>query len=103
MSRGGKNGDALLLNGDGNMCCLGFLGKTCGYKRDQLDGNGTPSDVVGNSKSKWPKSLVDNYNNTELCNKLMKANDRKKQSDSKKEERIKKLGKEAGINFTFIY
>lgn len=42
-SRGGKNGPTRLLNGEGNMCCLGFLGEACGVPRGALGRAAFPS------------------------------------------------------------
>lgn len=35
-ARGGKKGEAALLNDEGNMCCLGFACKKLGVSEEQL-------------------------------------------------------------------
>lgn len=39
-ARGGMNGTSLLLNVDGNMCCLGFAAIECGLKAEDILGFG---------------------------------------------------------------
>ena len=39
-------GDSMLLNENGNMCCLGFLSLKRGLKKKEIDGCCSPKDVV---------------------------------------------------------
>lgn len=45
-ARGGKNGDAALLNTEGNMCCLGFACKKLGFSVNEINGIGAPCDLM---------------------------------------------------------
>ena len=41
-ARGGLNGCPAMLNGQGNMCCLGFLARALGYSKEELRQDGHP-------------------------------------------------------------
>ena len=56
-ARGGNNGNAALLNEDGNMCCLGFLAIEMGLTRDDIDGVGDFSDDFGGKSEE--RGIVD--------------------------------------------
>jgi len=99
-------GDGTLLNEDGERCCLGFLGKVCGYSDKDLKRKGTPMDL--NTKTfkngKWPKTILSpEYRyNTDLTEDLVSANDDTNVLGANKERRIKSLGKKGGIDFQFV-
>lgn len=62
--RGGKGGEACMLNKQGNMCCLGFYAKACGLTDDQLVSKNLPDDVVYDSfldKGHLNKAWLANY------------------------------------------
>ena len=71
-------GLSLLLNKEGNMCCLGFLGKACGLTDKQLVGNGGPSCVP---LLNWPKEIL--FRNIE--DEIIRINDRLGVSHEKRE------------------
>ncbi len=48
-ARGGKNGNSLLLNEKGGMCCLGFLAKSLGASDGQLRKKAMPYDTNGDT------------------------------------------------------
>jgi hypothetical protein len=84
--------------GKGLQCCLGFVGRVCKIKG--MLGKGMPEQVPS---KKWPKGLVDKYgDNTLVAQELMTTNDRASLSPSEREGKIIKLGREAGIAFSFV-
>ncbi len=66
-ARGGNGGASALLNNEGNMCCLGFLGKACGAPANRLLERSLPSDTKTESHEfgywsnlaniPWPKGI----------------------------------------------
>ncbi len=99
-------GDGTLLDDNGCKCCLGFLGKVCGYTDKDIKRKGTPADL--NTKSfannKWPESILepDGRYNTKLTDDLTTANDSTTLKGANKERRVKSLGKQGGIDFVFV-
>lgn len=77
-----KWGQSEMRSPDGKMCCLGFLGKACGYKASELTGYGMPTGVVDNNDSGNcfpPEILLINdcglSYDTELAEDLARIND----------------------------
>lgn len=54
-------GEGLLLNPEGQRCCLGFLGSACGYEDGAIKNVALPHEILyGNDESinRWPKVLI---------------------------------------------
>jgi hypothetical protein len=103
--RGGKNlprheGHSVLRSQEGKMCCLGFLGLTCGYSATELLGHVTPADtgLIDDDTGecdvpKWPAELLENKTdahrypqNSLLCSEIMAVNDGEASSCEPKRE-----------------
>ena len=103
--QGGK-GTTRLLTNDGLMCCLGFACHQAGYTKDDLRPLTTPSSLVKTKDlaiKNSIKQLIDKNSNfdSNICIKLMHENDRAEIKDSTREKNLRKLGKEAEIEFSF--
>ncbi len=57
--RGNVGGESALLNEAGNMCCLGFLSKSCGVPTEALAGTAMPDNLSPNHRSQLPAQLFD--------------------------------------------
>ncbi len=69
------NGSGRLLH-FGDRCCLGFLAEACGYKDDQIHDLGVPSECISRYYANlWPETIAADELNTEICNKIIHAND----------------------------
>lgn len=83
-------GKGLLLDKNGNMCCLGFLAKSCGYLNSQLIDNGSPEDLIIFKSS--IKDLVkyneerDYHRDNSLCGELIVTNDNSKINDTERQK-----------------
>lgn len=53
-----KVATSMLLDSQGNMCCLGFLGEACGIPREQLLAVGTPELVHSSYRNRWPAGIL---------------------------------------------
>lgn len=52
-------GEEFMRDSAGSMCCLGFLGKACGYKNDDLLGEGMPSTVQNRANKRlFPAGII---------------------------------------------
>ena len=100
----GAKGPTLLLNGQGNMWCLGFLSKACGYMDHEIVYCAAPSSVLNegyrNLFPTWmrPDGLRDSY----PVNELMRVNDKANITECGREARITQILAEHGIEVTFI-
>ena len=84
--------------GKGLQCCLGFVGRVC--KIRGMMGKFTPEEVPS---KKWPKGLVDkNEKDTSETIELIRANDSVLLTHSRREAKIIRLGRKAGIAFRFV-
>ena len=96
--RGNKNlsteGDSMLLTDEGTMCCLGFLALECGLARDEIENVSEPKELSGAAKQKWPK-------HTDLVSQLIIANDATRLSEVARENKIKRLMAQAGVEVIF--
>ncbi len=54
-ARGGR--ETYLLNLDGTMCCLGFLGQACGVSKEKLLGRAQPAAM--DDPDGWPEGICD--------------------------------------------
>lgn len=104
----GTGDGTLLRQKEGNpdydkMCCLGFAARAAGMTKKEIANRGGISDCV-----RRPRALLglfelpDGLNNDDLEGCLMSANDDQTMNDKFRESHIIKLGKKAGILFSFI-
>jgi hypothetical protein len=105
-ARGGKNGDACLLNDQGNMCCLGFAARQISrISRSALADAGMPCDVYMKPSflteidtSSNPNEVQDNA----LSRAAANFNDDLKISDKMREYKLTRLFKKHGIKIRFV-
>lgn len=109
-TEGADKGESSLLNDDGNMCCLGFLGAAVGIPLDRLDGLASPSDHLDHVSAlvMWPKEFVPrniddgrSFCDSEVTAKAVSINDDEDTTDSEKERDLIYLFDEVGIALTF--
>jgi hypothetical protein len=81
----GPNASAL-LRGDGERCCLGFLGQACGADDFRILNALMPCQRAEGID--WPEGLIDGRGSTQLAGQIANINDEKEIGD---EERITKL------------
>lgn len=95
-------GAVALLNSQGFMCCLGFLGLACGYQPSDLDDKGEPQNL--DDLEKWPESIIDEetWNDTDLAGRLMETNDDHNDTDEAREGRVTELMAEGDIEVEFV-
>jgi hypothetical protein len=93
-ARGGKNGLSRLLNGDGNMCCLGFLGVASGVSKESLFNKLTPGGLSLQEQDKYP--IVN------LWEFFVETNDNQNMTDADREKRLKEAARENGFSFRFV-
>ena len=109
--RGDENTPSMLLSPkSGRMCCLGFYALVCGYKREDIKGRTTPSDL-GNP-SMFPSTIVierqdkdvllSSHKNSAKCDKLMEVNDAPELPERQREQQLTTLFKEINVNVMFI-
>ena len=72
-----KWGKKQLLNADGSMCCLGFLGQACGVSRREMGSYGYPSDLPVEAMEKLP---IWTHSNNNDIDRLVSLNDDSKPS-----------------------
>lgn len=95
----------LLRQRTGTMCCLGFVGETCGIPLARLQNQSSPG--ATSNCAGWPETLFKHdaaYNrmaDSLIAEKLMTHNDNADVTAKKRETLIAKLGLAAGIRFTF--
>ena len=101
--RGGEGGDAQLLNGQGNMCCLGFaicqISKCIPIK--QLKGAGYPDEVFKRESFLTVMDDGDVADNA-LTTKAASINDDTSISDTVRERRLTKLFRQHNIIVKFV-
>ena len=99
--RGETDKDSYLLRAsDNKMCCLGFLALQCGYTLEDITDSETPLLADGNNK--FPDSIVEDDEHTEVCCALMRINDDGKLKEYEREPKLKTLFKQADILVKFI-
>lgn len=107
----GNGGVSQLLNNEGKMCCLGFYGRECGLRPQDIRDQATPSDVDDTRDEKiWNTFLIkDDTINTlnsprdsKAAVKLMRINDSKALSDEKREEKLTAEFLKWGIKVKFV-
>ena len=123
-----QKGEVMLRNEKGNMCCLGFFAKSCGFHARSLTGMYEPGDLFNEESYKSTHSFngvsdsvsrkmkrnakkaegtpikelltVTGKNNTR-CSSLMKVNDDTFISNKKREKIITKKFREIGVIVEF--
>ena len=102
-----------LLNGCGNMCCLGFYAKQCGVPEDKLSGIATPEQIRSTrvpymtTKVKAKYKTPDHIVNSELAKGLMSINDHEEGSINEnlslkeKEKAVREKFKEIDVRVRF--
>lgn len=105
-ARGGINGPSRMLNDHGNLCCLGFLGRACGYPDYLLQRRPDPVSVVRaqlHTQCSFPKGLLtDGDCLTDIGHSLVNANDNPTLAEDVREEHIASLMTEIGVEVTFV-
>jgi hypothetical protein len=98
--RGGINGDASLLNGEGAMCCLGFACKKLGLTPKQINNVGLPADVADRSKLGL---LVNTKGGTrKLAQDAAGLNDNPDLEESDREVALVPVLKKLGFKVSFV-
>lgn len=100
-----KSKNPMLLNPDGNRCCLGFECKARGIKDGALLNNGGPSGISCDTKQAIPKMTKMTpsgcFANESFITKAMTVNDDIYISDFERMEKLKKIFKLRGIALKF--
>ncbi len=110
-ARGGKGGDANLLNKSRKMCCLGFHAIQIGkLKPKDIREITTPEDI--NNISKCSDNFIGlinkstyrqhDYRDTVTCDRLTVVNDDALLTDAEREKQIKAHFKSINIRVSFI-
>ena len=108
-------GDSLLLNKEGNMCCLGFLAKSCGLSDKTIKDHGGPDSLLDTISPRLKKKALktplaklaevhngDDYFNTEICDQLITTNDTNSIDSKKREAELKKQFAKIKVNVKFV-
>ena len=110
-ARGILNGYSALLNDKGNMCCLGFDARACGFGPKFLKDAGTPEDMDFKNKTraveKAPHLLMfsdmdGHVEDTVFVRQAMETNDDVDISESAREQELYELFHHEGIVVEFI-
>jgi hypothetical protein len=112
-ARGGYNGEAALLNDDGNMCCLGFACRASGLAAKTIKGIGLPGDLPDESldpvrMAKKLGKLVKRtttdgiYSDGRYVDDAVCTNDDNNISESMREYRLKPILKKLGFSVKFV-
>jgi hypothetical protein len=88
-----------LVNDNGTMCCLGFLGKACGVSETELKANGSPFYIEPTERAKYPD--VDKTQAGDEWMNFIHANDNEEISEASREKRLRALAKKHGFRFSF--
>lgn len=97
-----------LRQSDGTMCCLGFLGETCGISESAMLNKLMPEDVASYAdRKKWPPGLiaveVDGTRwRTDAANEMSMTNDSRALGDDEREAKLTELFKGLGIEVEFV-
>lgn len=111
-ARGGANtpyGSYLYLKDTRKMCCLGFFCNQMGIPKKDMNDLGDPAEII-NAKKEWediPYLVVqDTYTeraeNSSLANNAIQLNDLPNISEKEREERLKGLFAQHGIELEFF-
>ena len=99
----GRSKSSAMVTDKGSMCCLGFIGKACGIKKEDMLNVSVPYLLEGKASKIWP---APNYYRGPLSDykpidDLVAVNDSLDISESTREKRITSLMKKAGVKVTF--
>ena len=103
--------DAELLDKNGSMCCLGFLGRACNIPKERLQGQGAPDIIDEDHIDKWPPYLLrerkcpafpTHQENSGVTNHIIKINDDNGISDKVREYKLRRKFKSLGVEIIFI-
>ncbi len=89
-------------------CCLGFYMRDLGFPLAEINGRGTPSDVVthlfedSDCRVPVPGLVKKDNRDTTLCCKLINVNDSDKITDEVREAKITKLFAKMGVKVKFV-
>lgn len=102
----GQKSPSCMRNENGSMCCLGFAAVAAGIPKECLMYKSSPCELFVTAKQRKileKLELVDKFKrNSSAAVDLMIANDSKDLSGKEKEKEIIRLGKQIGINFSFV-
>lgn len=99
-ARGGKNGCPALLNADGNMCCLGFLGEACGVPTRCLRHTQMPQGLISEEYKRYPRDNT--YKDGAIhWDVFANINDDPHMSEEDRERQLTQRATDTG--FTFIF
>lgn len=108
-ARGGKNGEAALLNRESNMCCLGFACRAIGFSKNDIKDEFSPKGLANISLSaceRLDKLVVSGpdgnvWRNSEDTAKAIIINDSGDISDKMREYRLKPILRRLGFDVKF--
>ncbi len=99
-ARGGKKGEAMLLNGDGNSCCIGFACRQTGAGSRDIKGRYTPGflrkPLPGLSRNRGGRIVSLSW-----VLQAADVNDDRNLTDAEREAKLQKLARSAGHDFEF--
>lgn len=108
-TEGVDKGGSMLMNSQGCLCCLGFVGRAVGIASNFLEDIGSPKDcacedVVGSESevAKWPQAFAPLEEEDSLVSsKAIEINDNGVTTDAYKEAALTTLFASVGIKLTF--
>lgn len=93
--RGDNENSMLLRKKDNKMCCIGFLARELGCKREKIMGIGQLAEVDHDTASKFTSEydsyLIDAY----------ETNDDPNLNDTDRIKKLREIGKNMGVRFVF--
>lgn len=110
-ARGGVNGDAMLLNSQGNMCCLGFACLAVGLSTHDISGHGVPEDLAysltvdddpGVGRIFLSEDHEDKWRDNVHVDKAVGINDNVEITDADREELLKPVLAQLGFDVEFV-
>ena len=102
-ARGDRDKPNLLLDKEGNMCCLGFAAESAGCSRKDLLNTAGPTGLLHRENIKITGLTYrgSNRSATQICISLICTNDNSFLSDEERENRITKLFKKLDVDVEF--
>ena len=92
--------DSCLLNSEGKMCCLGFVGIQSGATKKDILEFTSPQTVVPIFNA-WPDWLLTDLKNSKDCRNLMSINDNENLLDDERKIIIKEIFEKNGDEIVF--
>lgn len=121
MTAPNKFGESLLLDGKGNMCCMGFLAVACGVSKEKLRGKAVLNNLAITEVNKLPKILkkeiiksgpwpqvlqvkTKNFslNGMAIEDAFYELNDHPRNSKARRESMLTQHFKEIGVTAKFV-